>query len=187
MSAEKHPQSLAPCLLISMPQLLDPNFARSVVLLCEHSPEGAFGLVLNRPTGQKASAVIQLTPPPAGDSGLKLWVGGPVEPQRGWILLDRQPETDGVVQVSDQVFLSSSNTLLRHLLEGPPPSRCRLLVGYAGWGPGQLDHELTQSSWLIAEPNPELVFDTDGDTMWEQALRRLGVDPLSLQTSSGVH
>ena len=170
-----------------MPQLLDPNFARSVVLLCEHSAEGAFGLVLNRPTGQRASQVIQLTPPPTQDNGLKLWVGGPVEPQRGWLLLGEQPAGDGAVQICDQVYLSSSIELLRQLLEGPPSTRCRLLVGYAGWGPGQLDQELTQSAWLIAEASPDLVFGTDAEQMWEAALRRLGVDPIALQASSGVH
>jgi putative transcriptional regulator len=187
MDQADKPNSLAPCLLISMPQLLDPNFSRSVVLLCEHSPEGAFGLVLNRPTGKRATEVIEMAPPPASDSGLQLWIGGPVEPQRGWILLGERPDENNGVQICDRIYLSSSTALLRRLLEGPPSSSCRLLVGYAGWGPGQLDQELTQSAWLIAEASPDLVFGAGGEEMWEAALRRLGVDPIALQTSSGVH
>jgi putative transcriptional regulator len=178
---------LAPTLLLSMPQLLDPNFKRTVVLLCEHNPTGAFGLVLNRPTGSRASAVIEFDPPASGDSGLQLWVGGPVEPHRGWILVSEAPADVEAVRVIDGVYLSASPTLMRRLLEAPLPPRSRFLVGYAGWGPGQLDHELLQSAWLTADVDLGIVFDTDPEVMWEAAIRRLGVDPNALQMSPGVH
>lgn len=179
--------SLAPTLLLSMPQLHDPNFARTVVLLCEHSNQGAFGLVLNRPTRTRASSSVHLTPPLAHDSGLELWVGGPVEPERGWILLPEEPEGDESVQVCDGVFLSSSPLLLRRLLETPEQPRARLLTGYAGWGPGQLDAEMAASAWLISEVYLDLIFETDAGLMWEKAIRRLGADPSTLQMGQGVH
>ena len=110
--------SLAPVLLLSMPQLADPNFHRSVVLLCEHGAEGAFGLVLNRPTETPASEVIRLDPPVAAEGALRLWIGGPVEPQRGWILLDEKPAESDAVCVCDGVYLSASADLVRKVPGG---------------------------------------------------------------------
>ena len=178
---------LAPTLLLSMPQLVDPNFARTVVLLCEHAPEGAFGLVLNRPTGVTAASVVRLDPPVAEEGGLTLWMGGPVEPQRGWILLGDQSQGSDARRIADGVYLSASPVLLRRVLEERPAPRARVLAGYAGWGPGQLDNELAESSWLIADVQPDLIFDVDPDVMWETAIRRLGADPTALQMSRGVH
>ncbi|HVN85906.1 MAG TPA: YqgE/AlgH family protein [Candidatus Binatia bacterium] len=178
---------LAPTLLLSMPQLNDPNFKRTVVLLCEHTRDGAFGLVLNRPTGTPAADIVQLDPPVQSDNGLQLWVGGPVEPQRGWILVGEEPSGVEAICVKDGLYLSASPVLLRRLMEGPPPPRSRFLIGYAGWGPGQLDGELLQSAWLTADVDLDLVFDTESGAMWEASIRRLGVDPNALQMSPGVH
>ena len=180
-------ESLAPALLLSMPQLQDPNFARTVVLLCEYAPEGAFGLVLNRPTDVEASSAVKLEPPLSAGNGLRLWIGGPVEPQRGWIIVDRDPESTDARRIVDGVYLSSSPLLLRRVLETDPQPRARVLAGYAGWGPGQLDDELAESSWLIASVEPDLIFDVEASHMWETAIRRLGADPTTLQTSRGVH
>lgn len=179
--------SLAPTLLLSMPQLVDPNFRRTVVLLCEHGADGAFGLVLNRPTTTRATSVIHLDPPPVRDCGLPVWIGGPVEPQRGWILLAEQPEGVECVRVAEGVYLSTSAELLRRLIESPTPPRARLLTGYAGWGPGQLDAEMAASAWLLSDVDVNLIFDTRPEEMWEQALRRLGVDPAALHMGPGVH
>lgn len=188
MSEQGRPaDGLAPTLLLSMPQLDDPNFKRTVVLLCEHNNDGAFGLVLNRPTGTAASGVIELEPPVSGDSGLQLWLGGPVEQHRGWILVHEEPTDVEALRVSDGLYLSASPILLRRLLEGPVPPRSRFLVGYAGWGPGQLDAELMQSAWLTTDVDLDIVFDTDAEAMWEAAIRRMGVDPNALQMSPGVH
>ena len=174
--------SLAPSLLVSMPQLSDPNFHRSVILLCEHGQDGAFGLVLNRRTQTPAAAVVGITPPPSGDSDLELWIGGPVSPERGWILLGDKPSDADSVRICDGIFLSTSQTLLRRLLESPPPPRTRLLTGYTGWGPGQLDAELSLSSWLNADVDLGIIFDTNPDAMWETVIRRMGVDPALLQS-----
>ena len=178
--------SLAPTLLVSMPQMADPNFARLVVLLCEHGPEGAFGLVINRPTDTAAAEAVQLSPPPVRDSGVQLWRGGPVEPQRGWILLGQRPDGIDAVEVVGGVFLSTSLDVLRRIVEDGWP-RTRILTGYAGWGPGQLDEEFAASAWLTADIDPQLVFDTPADDMWEATIRTLGADPGLLQMGHGVH
>jgi len=183
----REPGSVAPALLLSMPQLSDPNFRRTVVLLCQHSEDGAWGLVLNRPTGRSAAMVVELTPPVAADNGLELWIGGPVEAQRGCILLGEEPQDEEYLSICAGLYVSGSAPLLRRLLEGPPPRRSRLLIGYAGWGPGQLDEEIRHSSWLISDVELDLVFDVEADRMWETAIRRLGADPATLQMSSGVH
>ncbi len=179
--------SFAPSLLLSMPQLQDPNFSRTVVLLCEHAPEGAFGLVLNRPTDVPASHVVGLTPPVLEDNGLWLWVGGPVEPHRGWILLADPPEQSEYRTIRDGLYLSTSPLELRRVLGVVPPPRARVLAGYAGWGPGQLDMEMQASAWLTAEVELDLVFDVEPGLMWETAIRRLGADPALLQMGHGVH
>jgi putative transcriptional regulator len=178
---------LAPALLLSMPQLDDPNFRRTVVLLCQHSAEGAWGLVLNRPTSTPAIQAVKMDPPVTTDSGLELWVGGPVEPERGCILLGEDPHDDDAVQICEGVYISGSASLLRRLMEGGAPDRTRLLMGYAGWGPGQLDEELRESAWLISEVATDLVFEVEAGSMWETAIRRLGADPAALQMSPGVH
>lgn len=179
-------ESLAPSLLLSMPQLQDPNFARSVVLLCEHAPDGAFGLVLNRPTDVAAAIAVRLEPPVTAGNGIRLWLGGPVEPERGWILAGDEPG-DVARRIAEGVYLSSSPLALRRVLEAKREPRARVLAGYAGWGPGQLDEELAESSWLIADVQPDLIFDIEPPLMWETAIRRLGADPTALQMSRGVH
>jgi putative transcriptional regulator len=180
-------ETFRPTLLLSMPQLQDPNFARTVVLLCDYVPEGAFGLVLNRPTEMPASTMVRLDPPVDSGNNLPLHVGGPVEPERGWILLSDQPDEAEYRTIRDGLYLSTSPVLLRKVLQSSPPPRARILAGYAGWGPGQLDQELAQSAWLMGDVDLDLVFDVDPSVMWEMAIRRLGADPSALQTSHGVH
>ncbi|HOC18356.1 MAG TPA: YqgE/AlgH family protein [Vicinamibacterales bacterium] len=188
MSPLKDVTSVAPALLLSMPQLDDPNFRHTVVLLCQHSAEGAWGLILNRPTGTPAVQAVKMEPPVKAANSLDLWVGGPVEPERGCILMGDDPEDEEAVEVCRGIYISGSASLLRRLMEDEQaPARTRLLMGYAGWGPGQLDAELRDSAWLISDVDLGLVFDVDAPLMWEKAIRRLGADPGSLQMSQGVH
>jgi len=175
-----------PSLLLSMPQMQDPNFARTVVLLCDYSPDGAFGLVLNRPTEMAATSMVTLEPPVEDGNSMPLWLGGPVEPQRGWILVNHAPDVE-FKTISDGLYLSTSPSLLRRVLETKPAPRARVLAGYAGWGPGQLDEELAQSAWLMSDIDLDLIFDVEPATMWETAIRRLGADPATLTTGHGVH
>jgi putative transcriptional regulator len=190
--------SLAPSFLLSMPQLLDPNFNRTVVLLCKHGEDGAFGLVVNRPLVTTGPVVVEVRSPSdaiqsmteVSEHELQVWVGGPVEPQSSWILdghdSDIAEEHRGV-RVAEGLYLSTSPDLLHRLLGPAPPPRTRLIVGFSGWGPGQLEKELEASAWLISDIDRDVLFATPAERMWETAIRRLGADPAALQMSRGVH
>jgi len=171
-----------------MPQLLDPNFARTVVLLCEHAAEGAFGLVVNRPAEMSAAEAVSLTPPIDSPNDLPLHIGGPVEPNRGWILTAKAPDGVEYRELGAGLYLSASPLLLRRsLMARPVPRRTIVLAGYAGWGPRQLDEELEQSSWLIMPVELDLIFEIPPAASWEMAIRRLGADPHNLHMGQGVH
>ena len=180
--------SLAPALLLSMPQLVDPNFARTVILLCEHAAEGAFGLVVNRPSDVSAASAVKLEPAVDQPNDLPLLIGGPVEPQRGWILTAAAPDGVESRSVGAGLYLSASPLLLRRaLMARPLPKRTVVLAGYAGWGPGQLDAEIAESAWLIMPVELDLIFEIPAAAAWEMAIRRLGADPHMLQMGHGVH
>jgi putative transcriptional regulator len=186
--------SLAPALLISMPQLVAPDFNRTVVLLIRHNEDGAFGLVVNRPLVTTGRVVLSLEAAEqpeelSTERELHVWIGGPVEPQRSWMLVGEAEEAEAVhgKRIAEGVYLSTSPDLLRRLLEPSPPQRARLVVGYAGWGAGQLEAELEASAWLLSDVDSDLIFNTPPDRMWEKSIRRLGADPGTLQMSRGVH
>ncbi len=178
-----------------MPQLLDPNFRRAVILLVHHDDEGTFGLVVNRsadiPTSDLCTTLgIEWR----GDRGSLVGVGGPVQPNTGWLLFadkdftegsDQQTDT-GVTEVCENFFCAGSLDALRSVA-GSAAQRARLFLGYAGWGAGQLEQELAQGAWLIAPASPEIVFDVSPEAMWEYVLRRLGVDPATLVATPGIH
>jgi hypothetical protein len=152
--------ALAPTLLVAMPQLLDPNFGKTVVLLCEHREEGAMGLVINRCTETTASSIVQLEPPIDRDNGMPVWIGGPVDPSRGWLLVNSDVG-DGV-EVSPGVFLSASRDLLRRVLESDDlAERSRFLVGLCRLGPAparrrarriRLAHRARRSTTDVRDP-----------------------------------
>ena len=176
----------APILLLSMPQMADPNFAQTVVLLCDYTDEGAFGLVVNRQMDEPAWTLVKTEPPVRVDPDLRLWIGGPVDPQRTWVLMsEAQGPDDEQREICPGVLLSVSKELTLDLLQAPPSTRARVVVGYAGWGPGQLDHEIAASAWLTMDVDPTLIFGVPPDQMWEAAIRRLGADPSALQSASG--
>ena len=180
-------ESLAPVLLLSMPQMADPNFSKTVVLLAEYGAQGAFGLIVNRRMAEPAREVVTSDEPLDIHPQVHLFTGGPVEPTRAWILTANRELDAEALEVSDGVYLSASGTLVRRTLEQAPESGVRMVVGYAGWGAGQLDVELAESAWLMAPVQPDLIFETPLDRMWETAIRRLGAEPSMLQGSSGVH
>jgi putative transcriptional regulator len=167
--------------------MVDPNFSRSVILLAEYGPNGAFGLVVNRQMAEPAADVVRAEPPLPIRPDVHLFVGGPVEPTRAWVLLADKNLDGDAMEVADGVYLSASPELIRHTLSAAPNPSVRIVVGYAGWAAGQLDVELAESSWLMAPVQPDLIFDTPLASMWETAIRRLGAEPSALQGSSGVH
>ncbi len=188
MESDRPSISVAPTLLVAMPQMVDPNFRRAVILLCEYTEEGAFGVVINRRMDEAAREVVQTRPPVEIHEEQRLWIGGPVEPERSWVLIDQPSEFEDETRlVAPGIYLSASGELARRLLQAPPRGRARVIIGYAGWAPGQLDRELAASAWLTADASVDLVFDVAPTQIWETAIRRLGADPASLQTSGRVH
>ena len=182
--------NLAPGLLLAMPQLSDPNFSRAVVLMIEHSPAGSFGLVINHPSPIKASELLDsLQMDWRGEDSAVVWAGGPVSPSTGWVLHEpvghAQPG-QGTIAITSSISLSTSPDRLR-AIANQPPRNIRLLLGYSGWGPGQLEQEMSRGAWLHASADPKLVFDTPADDMWESAMRSLGIAPASLFVSRGVN
>ena len=161
----------------------DPNFSRSVVLMVEHGPDGAMGIMVNRPSevtladvGRNHGIAVN---PAAGTA----YVGGPVQRERGFILHQRGDVPESVL-VSEGIWLSVSSDSLKPLLEGDP-AKYRLCLGYAGWGPGQLEREVMVGGWLTGKASPLRVFDTPPDKLWDLAIRDLGVDPAFLVPSGG--
>ncbi len=179
--------TLAPVLLLSMPQMLDPNFARTVVLLAEYSTQGAFGLVVNRQMPEPAHEVLQPDPPMDIRKDVHLFVGGPVDPNRAWVLTNHRELDGDALELAEGVYLSAAPDSIRHTLQSSPNPHRRLIVGYAGWAAGQLDEELAASSWLMLPVQADLLFEIPVEVMWETAIRRLGAEPSALQSSSGVH
>ena len=182
--------NLAPGLLLAMPQLADPNFARAVVLMIEHSEQGSFGLVINHPSPIKASELLDsLEMSWRGEDTAVVWAGGPVSPSTGWVLHEpigvAQPG-QGTIAITSSILLSTSPDRLR-MIANAPPRNIRLLLGYSGWGPGQLAQEMARGAWLHTSAEPNLVFETPPDQMWETALRTLGIDPRDLFVGRGVN
>ena len=176
----------APLLLIAMPQVLDPFFHRSVVLLAHHDEEGSLGFIVNRATEIELPEILQsMEMAWGGSSGAVAFFGGPVQPQLGTVLFEPHPgqELEGTIEVAPGLSLTQHVTDLQHLASAPP-ERFRMLLGYAGWGGGQLVSEILRNDWLIAPVTPELVFGLEPVKTWETALASVGVDPEALPSWS---
>lgn len=174
-----------------MPQLADPNFSRAVVLMIEHGEQGSFGLVINHPSQIKATELLDsLDMSWRGEDSAVVWAGGPVSPSTGWVLHEpvgaAQPGLSGTIEITSTISLSTSPDRLR-AIASQPPRNVRLLLGYSGWGPGQLAAEMARGAWLHTAVDHKLVFDTPADLMWDAAMRALGVDPRDLFSGRGVN
>jgi putative transcriptional regulator len=175
-------------LLIAMPAMADPRFAQSVIYVCAHTNEGAMGLVLNRPivkpTFDDLLKQLQVAPVPAVRQ-VRLCAGGPVENARGFVLHTTDWTGDGSLKVNQDTALTASLDVLKLIAGGGGPRECILALGYAGWGPGQLDQEIQQNAWLSVDADETLLFDSDHDTKWRRALGKLHIDPLLLSDVAG--
>lgn len=175
-------------LLIAMPAMEDPRFSGSVIYLCAHTEEGAMGLVINRPLArpsfEELLRQLEIVPvPPARH--IRLWAGGPVDNGRGFVLHTADWTGEGSLRVNEQLALTASLDVLKAIAEGGGPREGLLALGYAGWGPGQLETELAQNAWLTVPAPEALVFDAAHDTKWRRALAALRIDPLSLSAAAG--
>ncbi len=176
---------LSPGFLVAAPGLTDPNFKRSVVLLVDHNDQGSLGFVINRASDLELTALAEGVSIARADVKAtgRIMVGGPVAPETGWIVLDPRGvsglPTD-TIAVAEGVAVSTSRALLERLMRGELGARQMLVLGYAGWGPGQLDDELEQGAWIPVDLHEGVVFDTTIDNRWGAALRSAGIDPARL-------
>lgn len=167
-------------MLIAMPTLLDPNFFRSVILLVSHSDEGSFGLIVNHPSDITVDSVCEEAEIPwTGRGDVPVFSGGPVEGDRGWVLHPDDESFEGTQPVMPGLALSASQDALEAYARNPG-GRYRLLLGYAGWGAGQLEEEMRAGAWLLTPPVAELIFDIAPGKAWREALRAVGMDPAQL-------
>lgn len=175
-------------LLIAMPQMPDPRFARSVIYLCAHSDDGAMGLVINRLfeelSFQELLDQVGLEGGPATNEVL-VHSGGPVESGRGFVLHSADFVHDETMVVDDGVALTASVDILRAIAHGEGPRQSLLALGYSGWGPGQLETEIHSNGWLNAPSDDDLLFGNALETKWKRAIAKIGVDFSKLSGESG--
>lgn len=177
------PNSLVGFLLIAMPSMDDPRFARSVVLVCQHGADGAMGLVINRLAEYHMRDVfeqmqIAVKRPPLLER--PVLQGGPVHSDRGFVLHDGEQEWDSSLRVGSSLAITTSRDVLEAVARDEGPSHFLLALGYAGWGEGQLESELAENAWLTVPADSELLFDVPLERRWEAANGRLGFDPSNL-------
>lgn len=175
---------MAPGLLVASPSMGCPFFNHTLVLLVDHSEEGSFGFVLNKATDLSMIDVFKEVGVPGRSelaTSTPVLLGGPVSPEAGWILYDSagiaHPQSGRTIFVNDRIACSASLELLQQLADGGGPTACAMLLGYAGWGPGQLEAEMSQGSWIPVDFEHELVFETPVEHRWKAALATLGIDP----------
>ena len=175
-------------LLIAMPGMRDERFAKSVIYMCAHSEEGAMGLVLNRRLDSLtfAELISQLELDEKHLSkDVPVHFGGPVESGRGFVLHTSDYQQDATLEVVNGVALTATVEILKAIAQGKGPQKSLLALGYAGWGPGQLDMEIRANGWLQVPSDSEIIFDIEPDTKWERAIQRLGIDPRMLSDDVG--
>jgi len=179
-------------LLISTPAMADPRFSHSVIYMCAHNDEGAFGLLLNRPVPKLTMADVMDQIGIEGEDeaaigSYPVLSGGPVETQRGFVLHAGRAEDDPTGQsLPGGLVLSASTDILRTISKGKGPEHWLLALGYSGWGPGQLEQEIAQNAWLTCAVPQGLLFDRKpSEHQWKAALNSMGVDPLSLSSVAG--
>jgi putative transcriptional regulator len=176
-------------LLIAMPGLGDPRFAHSVILICAHSDDGSMGLIVNKPAPDLSfGGLLDQLKIPRGDMGrdIRVHFGGPVERGRGFVLHSTDyAGGQATMQVEGGYGMTATLDVLEALARGRGPASALLALGYAGWGPGQLEGEIARNDWLTAEASADLVFAADDGGKWAGALRRMGIDPVSLSSQAG--
>ena len=180
-------ESLSNQLIIAMPGLQDPNFSRTVTLICEHSEEGAMGLVINRILDLKLHEVLnQIGIEQADDlRDQPIYLGGPVQNNRGFVLHSPLGNWESTLEVTDQIGVSTSKDILQAIASNQGPEHVLIALGYAGWGAGQLEHELSENSWLHGPASEQILFDIPPEERWQAAAKMVGVDLLNLSSESG--
>lgn len=176
-------------LLVAMPSMGDPRFDRSVIYICAHSDNGAMGLIVNKPAADlKFSDLLDQLDIKADRpiEGIDVHYGGPVEHGRGFVLHSRDyGSEDSTLTVNDEFGMTATLDILEDISQGFGPQSCLLALGYAGWGPGQLEGEIRENGWLICDADASLVFSADHEGKWAAAMKQIGIDPRVLSMEGG--
>ena len=188
-SMKQNITQLAGKLLIAMPDMADPRFANSVIYLCAHSDQGGMGLIVNKPQARIRFTELldQMQVPHGADTpDIQVHTGGPVETGRGFVLHSTD-YTSGLGTLAPGGWIGMTATLdvLEDIAAGRGPTQALLALGYAGWGPGQLEQEIRQNGWLTCDPRDDIIFGRANDHKWSAALKLLGIDPLLLSATAG--
>ncbi len=180
---------LAGQLLVAMPGMQDPRFEKAVIYMCAHNPDGAMGLVINRPLESLSFPdlleQLEIDPVGGGSERIDVHFGGPVESGRGFVLHSRDYLQEATMVVDSDIALTATVDILKAIADGDGPRRSLLALGYAGWGPGQLDSEIKSNGWLHVAADSELVFGGNLAGKWEQAMGKIGIDPRMLSDAAG--
>ncbi len=175
--------------LIAMPELADPNFAQTVTYMCEHNDDGAMGLVINHQVDMSLKDVLEHLELHVDDSKaaeLPVYIGGPVQPDRGFVLHEPLGNWEATLQVTDRIGVTASRDILAAIAEGRGPKRKLIALGYAGWGAGQLEQEIVANAWLNGPADRDIVFDMPPGRRWHSAAASMGVD-LNLLSGDAGH
>ena len=176
-------------LLLAMPGIGDSRFDKSVIMMCEHSAEGAMGIIINKPFAGISWAELLQQLEISSDSkraiSAPIVAGGPVEPGRGFVLHSPEYSQSTTVAVTPEISLTHTVDVLRDIAQEKGPEQAIVALGYAGWAPGQLDRELTQHGWLTANPDQSIVFEASLDLKWDRAIASLGINAGALASQTG--
>lgn len=188
-TSKAHTLDLTGKLLIAMPSMADTRFAHSVILICAYSDKGAMGLILNKPSPDiRMSDVLEQLDilPNEAAAAMVVHFGGPVETGRGFVLHSQDYQSHlHTLAVPGGYGMTATLDILEEIARGMGPAKVLMMLGYAGWGPGQLEREIAQNGWLTADAHRSLVFDTPAAAKWSAALESIGVDPISLSATAG--
>jgi putative transcriptional regulator len=184
---ELTPGSLRDHFLIAMPGLNDSSFAHTVTYICEHSDKGAMGVVINTATPMLLKEIFaQMDLNDQSDQGDQIVMsGGPVQPERGFVLHSNESKWQSTLEVSENISLTASRDIIAALAEGTGPKQCLITLGYAGWGEGQLEAEIAANSWLTVPADKDIIFNTPFENRWTAAAQALGIDVNLIPLNAG--
>lgn len=174
--------------LIAMPAMTDPHFAKSLTFICEHNEQGALGVVVNRPIDMTLHALlkqIELKPQTDDAKRIPVHYGGPVQIDRGFVLHAPLGSWQSTMKVNQDIGLTTSKDILEAAARGEGPAQLLVTLGYAGWGPGQLERELAQNAWLTVAADPAILFNMPAEHRYEAGLKLLGIDLAMLSGDAG--
>lgn len=181
--------SLTNHFLIAMPGLEDPNFSRTVTYVCEHSAEGAMGIVINRPMEIQLGEVLaqlEIDPEASNVDNAPVYLGGPVQTDRGFVIHDGDFSFDSTLRVTNDIQVTTSRDVLEAIAKGRGPANRLIALGYAGWSGGQLEQEMIANAWLSGPADAQILFSTPSAQRWQSAAQLLGVD-LNLLSGQAGH